>query len=46
MDWQLIQFWEEEYPEAIQTRVQLVPFDFFKDTAVQGCDFYYVGPIH
>ncbi|KAH7875000.1 S-adenosyl-L-methionine-dependent methyltransferase [Lentinula edodes] len=35
-------FWEEEYPEAIQIRVQLVPFDFFKDTAVQGCDFYYL----
>ncbi|KAJ3849930.1 S-adenosyl-L-methionine-dependent methyltransferase [Lentinula lateritia] len=34
-------FWAEEYPEAKQTRVQFVPLDFFKDTAVQGCDIYY-----
>lgn len=26
-----------------QQRVQFVPFDFLKDVAVEGCDFYYVG---
>ncbi|KAJ3761994.1 S-adenosyl-L-methionine-dependent methyltransferase [Lentinula raphanica] len=37
------EFWAKEYPTAIdQRRVEFVPFDFFKDTAVHGCDFYYV----
>ncbi|KAJ3892042.1 S-adenosyl-L-methionine-dependent methyltransferase [Lentinula edodes] len=36
-------FWAKEYPKAIENqRVEFVPFDFFKDSAVQGCDFYYV----
>lgn len=39
----LFQFWAKEYPTAIdKQRVQFSPFDFFKDVAVQGCDFYYV----
>ncbi|KAE9404103.1 S-adenosyl-L-methionine-dependent methyltransferase [Gymnopus androsaceus JB14] len=36
--------WATEHPVAIeQQRVQFVPFDFLKDVAVEGCDFYYVG---
>ncbi|KAJ3982678.1 S-adenosyl-L-methionine-dependent methyltransferase [Lentinula detonsa] len=39
-------FWAKEYPGAIEKeRVQFVPFDFFKDAAVQGCDFYYIRSI-
>ncbi|KAE9404118.1 S-adenosyl-L-methionine-dependent methyltransferase [Gymnopus androsaceus JB14] len=35
-------FWETEHPGAIKKqRVQFAPFDFFKDVAVKGCDFYY-----
>ncbi|KAJ3933412.1 MAG: S-adenosyl-L-methionine-dependent methyltransferase [Lentinula lateritia] len=39
-------FWDKEYPKAIENqRVEFVPFDFFKDAAVQGCDFYYIRSI-
>jgi len=39
-------FWETEHPGAIKKqRVQFAPFDFFKDVAVQGCDFYYIRSI-
>ncbi|KAH7870498.1 S-adenosyl-L-methionine-dependent methyltransferase [Lentinula edodes] len=39
-------FWAKEYPKAIENqRVEFVPFDFFKDAAVQGCDFYYIRSI-
>ncbi|KAJ3877770.1 S-adenosyl-L-methionine-dependent methyltransferase [Lentinula edodes] len=39
-------FWAKEYPKAIENqRVEFVPFDFFKDSAVQGCDCYYLRSI-
>ncbi|EEB94132.1 hypothetical protein MPER_07103, partial [Moniliophthora perniciosa FA553] len=32
-------FWKEHHPEALKAqRVEYVPFDFFKDTAAEGCD--------
>ncbi|KIK62301.1 hypothetical protein GYMLUDRAFT_242974 [Collybiopsis luxurians FD-317 M1] len=40
------QLWAKEYPSAIeQGKVEFVPFDFLKDTAVEGCDFYYLRSI-
>ncbi|PBL03216.1 S-adenosyl-L-methionine-dependent methyltransferase [Armillaria gallica] len=40
------QFWNREYSEAVERgRVQFVPFNFFQDTAVKGCDFYYIRSI-
>lgn len=46
MDGQIEQaktIWKEKRPEAIeQQRVDFVPFDFFKDIPVKGCDIYYV----
>ncbi|KAG7451455.1 S-adenosyl-L-methionine-dependent methyltransferase [Guyanagaster necrorhizus] len=40
------QFWNQEYPEAVEReRVQFVPFNFFQDTAAEGCDFYYIRSI-
>ncbi|KAF9068144.1 S-adenosyl-L-methionine-dependent methyltransferase [Rhodocollybia butyracea] len=34
---------DQRTPTAIEEqRIQFVPFDFFKDAAVEGCDFYYV----
>ncbi|KAJ3996156.1 S-adenosyl-L-methionine-dependent methyltransferase [Lentinula boryana] len=39
-------FWAKEYPAAMEKeRIQFIPFDFFKDAAVQGCDFYYIRSI-
>ncbi|KAJ4478948.1 S-adenosyl-L-methionine-dependent methyltransferase [Lentinula aciculospora] len=39
-------FWAKEHPAAIETqKVQFVAFDFFKDAAVYGCDFYYIRSI-
>jgi hypothetical protein len=36
-------FWTEEHPMAVANgRIQFVPFDFFKDAAVEGCDFYHL----
>ncbi|KAK7467339.1 hypothetical protein VKT23_004396 [Stygiomarasmius scandens] len=40
------EFWNKEHPDAVTNqRVQFVPFDFFKDAAVEGCDFYYIRSI-
>ncbi|KAF8830942.1 hypothetical protein HHX47_DHR1000114 [Lentinula edodes] len=40
------QFWVKQHPSAVQKeRVKFVPFDFFKDAPVQGCDIYYVRRI-
>ncbi|KAJ4479217.1 S-adenosyl-L-methionine-dependent methyltransferase [Lentinula aciculospora] len=41
-------FWAEEHPEAIEKeRIKFVPFDFFKDAPIEGCDFYYIcGVLH
>lgn len=40
------QFWNQEYSEAVERRrVEFVPFNFFKDTAAKGCDFYYIRSI-
>ncbi|GJJ14270.1 hypothetical protein Clacol_008534 [Clathrus columnatus] len=37
------QYWNEEYPEAVQEqRVEFIPIDFFKDTPAPGCQFYYL----
>ncbi|KIK62297.1 hypothetical protein GYMLUDRAFT_58461 [Collybiopsis luxurians FD-317 M1] len=40
------QLWAREHPSAIeQGKVEFVPFDFLKDAAVEGCDFYYLRSI-
>ncbi|KAF5373523.1 hypothetical protein D9757_010489 [Collybiopsis confluens] len=40
------EFWNTQHPTAIEKRrVEFEPFDFFKDTAVAGCDFYYIRSI-
>ncbi|THU85643.1 S-adenosyl-L-methionine-dependent methyltransferase [Dendrothele bispora CBS 962.96] len=40
------EFWNKEHPDAITgQRIQFVPFNFFKDAAVEGCDFYYVRSV-
>ncbi|ESK85087.1 S-adenosyl-L-methionine-dependent methyltransferase [Moniliophthora roreri MCA 2997] len=37
------QYWTKEYPQAIEEeRVQFVPFNFFTNQPVEGCDVYYV----
>ncbi|THH00243.1 hypothetical protein EW145_g7113 [Phellinidium pouzarii] len=37
------QLWSSEYPEAMQeSRVDFIPFDFFTDVPVEGCDIYYI----
>ncbi|KIK52991.1 hypothetical protein GYMLUDRAFT_49571 [Collybiopsis luxurians FD-317 M1] len=39
-------FWAKEHPSALEKqRVEFAPFDFFKDAAVEGCDFYYIRSI-
>ncbi|KAF8992613.1 S-adenosyl-L-methionine-dependent methyltransferase [Cyathus striatus] len=36
-------YWAKQYPNAIETQsIQFVPTDFFKDTPVKGCNFYYL----
>uniref|UniRef100_A0A0W0EYW0 O-methyltransferase C-terminal domain-containing protein n=1 Tax=Moniliophthora roreri TaxID=221103 RepID=A0A0W0EYW0_MONRR len=36
------EFWAKEYPQAIaESKVEFVPFNFFKDKAIEGCDMYY-----
>ncbi|KAF9052593.1 S-adenosyl-L-methionine-dependent methyltransferase [Rhodocollybia butyracea] len=36
-------FWKKYHPEAIdRKRIDFVPFDYLKDAAAEGCDFYYV----
>ncbi|KAF5379563.1 hypothetical protein D9757_009256 [Collybiopsis confluens] len=36
-------FWKEDYPAGLELRqVEFVPFDFFKDAAMEGCDIYYI----
>ncbi|KAJ4478425.1 S-adenosyl-L-methionine-dependent methyltransferase [Lentinula aciculospora] len=38
------EFWEKQHPSAVQKgRVQFLPFDFFKDAPVKGCDIYYLS---
>ncbi|KAI3600732.1 S-adenosyl-L-methionine-dependent methyl transferase [Moniliophthora roreri] len=38
------EFWAKEYPQAIaESKVEFVPFNFFKDKAIEGCDMYYVS---
>lgn len=40
------ELYKREYPDALKNgRVQFVPFDFFKDAAASGCDFYYIRSI-
>lgn len=35
--------WSEQFPEAVKCgRVDFIPIDFFKQSPVEGCDFYYV----
>ncbi|KAJ8088447.1 hypothetical protein PM082_022520 [Marasmius tenuissimus] len=37
------EFWKKNHPEAVSNqRIEFVPFNFFKDAAAEGCDFYYV----
>ncbi|KAH7874886.1 S-adenosyl-L-methionine-dependent methyltransferase [Lentinula edodes] len=38
------EFWVKQHPSAVQKeRVKFVPFDFFKDAPVRGCDIYYLS---
>ncbi|KAJ3794479.1 S-adenosyl-L-methionine-dependent methyltransferase [Lentinula aff. detonsa] len=38
------EFWVKQHPSAVQNkRVQFVPFDFFKNAPVKGCDIYYLS---
>ncbi|KAF5365361.1 hypothetical protein D9757_013265 [Collybiopsis confluens] len=40
------ELWTTESPVAIeQGKVQFTPFDFLKDAAAEGCDFYYLRNI-
>ncbi|KIK66536.1 hypothetical protein GYMLUDRAFT_935360 [Collybiopsis luxurians FD-317 M1] len=40
------QFWAREHPTALEkNRVRFVPFNFFNETPVEGCDFYYLASI-
>ncbi|KAI5119659.1 hypothetical protein M0805_007750 [Coniferiporia weirii] len=37
------EFWGKNYPKALQeSRVNFVPINFFDDTPVEGCDYYYM----
>ncbi|KAF9052592.1 S-adenosyl-L-methionine-dependent methyltransferase [Rhodocollybia butyracea] len=39
-------FWKNKHPEAIDNkRINFVTFDFLKDVAAEGCDFYYMRSI-
>jgi len=39
-------FWEVEYPEAIKSqRIDFKAIDFFKDTPIKGCDYYFMRHI-
>ncbi|KAJ6628890.1 S-adenosyl-L-methionine-dependent methyltransferase [Mycena sp. CBHHK59/15] len=33
---------KENLDSSLKKQIQLVPFDFFKDTPVEKCDFYYI----
>lgn len=38
------EFWKANAPDIVQEgRVQFVPVDFFKESPVAGCDYYYVS---
>ena len=38
------EFWKRNAPEMLeQGRVKFVPFDFFKEPPIAGCDYYYVS---
>uniref|UniRef100_A0A0W0F4M9 O-methyltransferase C-terminal domain-containing protein n=1 Tax=Moniliophthora roreri TaxID=221103 RepID=A0A0W0F4M9_MONRR len=38
------EYWTKEHPQAIEEKkVDFVPFNFFTDRAVEGCDVYYVS---
>ncbi|KAK1223496.1 hypothetical protein PQX77_013623 [Marasmius sp. AFHP31] len=40
------EFWDKNHPEAVSNqRIEFVPFNFFKDAAAEGCDFYYIRSI-
>ncbi|KAF5387590.1 hypothetical protein D9757_006616 [Collybiopsis confluens] len=40
---QATEFWKTDHPSAVANqRVSFVDFDFFKESPVPGCDFYYV----
>lgn len=40
------QFWESEHPEAVATgRVSFLPIDFFMQSPVPDCDYYYLHHI-
>ena len=38
--------WAEQFPEAMEgSRIEFVPIDFFSQSPVEGCDFYYVSGV-
>ncbi|ESK85094.1 S-adenosyl-L-methionine-dependent methyltransferase [Moniliophthora roreri MCA 2997] len=40
------EYWTKEHPQAIEEKkVDFVPFNFFTDRAVEGCDVYYLKSI-